>query len=668
MKNTLPLIACALLASPAAAQGTCATAVPVVPATYYVSQINGSEAPAPLCTGGSAATMGRWYAYTATLDTSITVTTDLVQNGSMDTRLHVYSGTCGNLTCVTGADDNGLSYPYLSAVTFTVQAGNTYYIAFDNRWNANGFTFVLQYSAPPAPVNGFIPQYVTTNGMAYCVVDMNGDGLDDAVSVTSTTININYQKAVGGFDNQTHTTTMADYLPSWSLCAGDLDGNGYNDLVYAGSGLTFMMANDNGTGYIEVSQPEYIFCQRSNMVDINNDGLLDVFSCHDVAPNVYYLNNGDGTWAWHQGGLGDQFDGGNYGSIWIDYNNDGLIDLFIAKCRGAGAPASIDELWRNNGDGTFTNVATTSNFLADYHQSWSSAWADFDNDGDLDVLIGASSFSGGGHKLLRNDGNTFTNVTAGSGFDLFNGTSIEFIARDFDNDGYVDVLGGGALMVNNGDMTFSMANVPFDNGPTGDLNNDGFVDVQNGNTVYMNAGNSNNWIKVITQGTVSNRSGIGARVEITTPSGKQIRDIVSGDGFRYMSTLTAMFGIGADTGVSLITVRWPSGIVNNVFNPAINSTITVVEDPTQNVATSVPSAPAPQLGLYPSPARQTLSVELPSGFAVQRIAILDLAGKTVLLPTLVHHALDISALAEGMYLVQVEGSGSVLTGRFVKAD
>lgn len=664
----LPLIACSLLASPAAAQGTCATAVPVVPATYYVSQINGSEAPTPLCTGGAAATMGRWYAYTAALDTSVTVTTDLVQNGSMDTRVHVYSGTCGNLTCVAGADDNGFNYAYLSTATFSVTAGQTYYIAFDNRWTANGFTFILKYSEPPVPVNGFIPQYVTTNGMAYCVVDMDGDGLDDAVSVTSTTININYQKASGGFDNQTHVTTQADYLPSWSLCAGDLDGNGYNDLVYAGSGLTFMMANDNGTSYIEVSQPEYIFCQRSNMVDINNDGLLDVFSCHDVAPNVYYINNGNGTWTWHQGGLGDQPDGGNYGSIWIDYNNDGLIDLFIAKCRGAGAPASIDELWRNNGNGTFTNVATASNFLADYHQSWSSAWADFDNDGDLDVLIGASSFSGGGHKLLRNDGNTFTNVTAGSGFDLFTGMSIEFIARDFDNDGYVDVLGGGALMVNNGDMTFSMATVPFDNGPTGDLNNDGFVDVQNGNTVYLNAGNDNNWIKVITQGTVSNRSGIGARVEITTPSGKQIRDIVSGDGFRYMSTLTAMFGIGTDTEVSLLTVRWPSGIVNNVHNPSINSTITVVEDSTQDVATTVETVHGPQLGLYPSPARQSLYVDLPTGFHAERLAILDLSGKTVLLPSLVNHALDISSLSEGLYIMRAEGAQGTLTGRFVKQD
>ncbi|HMN04949.1 MAG TPA: FG-GAP-like repeat-containing protein [Flavobacteriales bacterium] len=665
MKRPLLLLALGFSAWQAHAQGTCATAVNTVLATYYVAQVDGPEAPTPICTGGSTATLGRWYKYTATMDTVLMLTTDLAQNNGTDTRVHIYTGTCGNLTCLAGDDDSGSGYS--SVVIFGVTTGTTYYIAFDNRWTASGFTFELRYAPPPPPIGGFTPQYVTTNGMAYCVVDMDGDGLDDAVSVTATNININYQLPGGGFTNVNRATTQADYTPSWSLCAGDLDGNGYTDLVYAGSGVTFMLANDDGLGFTELSQPEYIFCQRSNMVDINNDGELDLFVCHDVQPNVYYLNNGDGTWSWHQGGLGDQPDGGNYGSIWIDYNNDGNLDLFIAKCRGAGSPASIDELWRNNGDGTFTNVATAANFMADYHQSWSAAWADFDNDGDLDVMIGTSSFAGGGHKLLRNDGNdVFTNVTAGSGFDLFGGSSIEFIARDFDNDGYVDVLGGGALMRNNGDMTFTMMLVPCDNGPTGDLNNDGFVDVQNGNTIYMNGGNDNNWVKVITKGTISNANGIGARVEVMTPAGKQIRDIVSGDGFRYMSTLTAMFGLGQQTEITQITVRWPSGIINVVNNPSINSTITVIEDETQDVAMGVPTTVKPNLTVYPSPARTTLYLNSTRELAGSRISIIDLTGKVVATPTLVEHGIDISKLAEGLYIVKVETASGTLSARFVK--
>lgn len=661
MKRSLLLLSVGLLSWQAQAQGTCATAVPATLATYYVSQIDGTQAPAPICSGGSTpGTLGRWYRFISPADTSITVTTDLPQNAGVDTRVHIYTGSCGNLSCYAGDDDSGSGF--LSTTTFNVVQGQTYYIAFDNRWTANGFTFKVMYSLPPAPVYGFIPQFVPTSGQALCIVDMNGDGLDDAVSVTTTQININYQNPGGGFTNQVHTTTQADYSPSWSLCAGDLDGNGYNDLVYAGSGLTFMLANDDGQGYTELSHPQYIFCQRSNLVDINNDGLLDAFSCHDVAPNVYYINNGDGTFTWNQGGLGDRPDGGNYGSIWIDYNNDGLQDMFIAKCRGAGSPASIDELWRNNGDGTFTNVAGAMN-LEDFHQSWSSAWADFDNDGDMDVMIGSSSFSGGGHKLMRNDGTVFTNVTPGSGFDLYSGTSIEFIARDFNNDGYVDVLGGGSLMMNNGDMTFTLTQVPFSNGPTGDLNNDGFLDVQNGNTVHFNAGNDNNWIKVITVGTASNINGIGARVEITSAMGTQIRDVVSGDGFEFMSSLTAHFGIGTDVEVTNVTVRWPSGIVNSIDGPAVNTTLTVVEGVT---TTGVDAVPSMEISLYPSPARDLLNIRTNGNLAGSLATITDLTGKEVAHHRLMQPTIDVSQLASGLYLLKVEGSSGTRIAKFLK--
>jgi len=661
MKRSLLLLSIGLLSWHAQAQGTCATAVPAVLASYFVSQIDGPEAPAPICSGGTTpGTLGRWYSFTATADTSITVTTDLPQNQGGDTRIHIYTGSCGNLACYAGDDDSGAGY--LSTTTFNVVQGQTYYIAFDDRWSPNGFTFQVMYALPPAPVYGFIPQFVPISGQALCIVDMNGDGLDDAVSVTSTQININYQNPGGGFTNQVHTTTQADYTPSWSLCAGDLDGNGYNDLVYAGSGLTFMMANDNGQGYTELSHPQYIFCQRSNLVDINNDGLLDAFSCHDVAPNVYYINNGDGTFTWNQGGLGDRPDGGNYGSIWIDYNNDGLLDMFIAKCRGAASLASIDELWRNNGDGTFTNVAEAMN-LEDFHQSWSSAWADFDNDGDMDVMIGTSSFSGGGHKLMRNDGTVFTNVTPGSGFDLYSGTSVEFIARDFNNDGYVDVLGGGSLMMNNGDMTFTMTQVPFGNGPTGDLNNDGFLDVQNGNTVHFNAGNDNNWIKVITVGTASNINGIGARVEITSAMGTQIRDVVSGDGFEFMSSLTAHFGIGADVEVTNVTVRWPSGLVSSIDGPGVNTTLTVVEGVT---TTGVDALPSAEISLYPSPTRDLLNIRTNGNLAGSLATITDLTGKEVAHHRLMQSTIDVSQLASGLYLLKVEGPTGTLTAKFIK--
>ncbi|MBL8001601.1 MAG: VCBS repeat-containing protein [Flavobacteriales bacterium] len=662
MKNLTTIGLCALLAVPANAQDNCATAVPVTLGSYVVTAVNGTQPPAPICAqNGGAPTAGEWYVFTATHDTTIRISSDLPGNNGVDTRVHVYTGGCATLTCHAGDDDSGTGYT--SVCTFNVLMGVSYLIAWDNNWSSLGFTFTVSEApaAPPPPTGNFTAVAVPTTGMAYCVVDMDADGLDDAVDVTATNIRVHYQLTGGGFNTVNYATTPADQTPYWSMCAGDLDKNGYNDLVYAGGGITLMMANASGTAYTETSFPEYIFCQRSNTVDINNDGHLDVFSCHDVEPNVYYLNDGSNNFTYYQGGLGDTPDGGNYGSIWIDYDNDRDIDMFIAKCRGAGSPASIDQMHQNDGNGNYTEVAASLN-LTDYHQSWSSAWGDFDNDGDLDVLIGASSFTGGGHKLMRNDGTTFTNVTPGSGYDLFNGTSIEFVTHDFDNDGYLDVLGGGGMMRNNGNMTFTQISAQPGNGPIGDLNNDGFLDVQNGGTVWMNNGNANNWLKVRTIGTASNANGIGARVRIVSALGAQIREVRSGDGFRYMSSLNTHFGLGSDTGIDSLIVLWPSGLTSVVVAPPINSTITVTED----LATGIASVPGLSLGVFPNPATEVLRLNGTSEVNGRTARVIDIAGQVVLVDRITNGTLDIAGLKPGAYVLEVMSADGMQQVKFMK--
>src|SRR5690606_2927347 len=293
------------------------------------------------------------------------------------------------------------------------------------------------------------------------------------------------------------------------------------------------LANQDGTAYSQINSTSFIFSQRTNFVDINNDGHLDAFICHDVEPNVYYMNDGETNLTFYQGGMGDFPSGGNYGSLWFDFDNDGDLDLFISKCRGGNSGANINELHRNNGDGTFTNIAPDL-AMDDPIQTWSSAIGDFDNDGDMDIMIGASSFANGGHILKRNNGDgTFTDVTTGSGFESFNGQGYEYVTHDFNNDGYLDILTSSqVIFLGNGDLTFSPINAGVPDGAVGDLNNDGFLDVQSGGTVYFNNGNNNNWIKFSFEGIQSNRNGIGARVEIHGAWGMQIREVRSGDGFR----------------------------------------------------------------------------------------------------------------------------------------
>jgi hypothetical protein len=684
---------------------TCLEASVATPITgtgsFSVSGINGSEIPSPICAqNGGGASNGEWYRFVPTESAFYEITTDLPQNNGKDTRVHIYDGSCGSLNCVGGDDDSGSGF--LTIAGFEAVAGQTYYIAWDDKWDNSSFIFDIIIGIPPieGPVS-FTSVGVSNNGEDRAIVDMNNDTLDDLVSVSSNNININYQQPDGTFLSVDIGTTNANNTPSWSLAAGDIDGNGYNDLLYGGgSGVTFMMANDTGTAFTEISGGEYVFSQRSNFIDINNDGHLDAFVCHDVAPNVYYINDGFGNLTFYQGqssvlpnGLGTHSNGGNYGTVWIDFDNDKDMDMFIAKCRGGDVSHKINELWRNDGNGVFVNIAdlddeeeydltlnppketgyynyyypgeghNNSSNLGDRVQTWSSAWADFDNDGDMDVYVGASSTSDGGHKLMSNNGNgTFSNITLGSGV---NGApyGIENAPADFDNDGYVDILTNGQILFNNGgDGTFSLVSDGMPpSGSIGDVNNDGFLDVFNGNVRYNN-GNDNNWLKICTVGVQSNRNGIGARIQLNSPLGTQIRDVRSGEGFRYMSSLNTHFGIGTDTSINSVTVYWPSGTVDVIVDPDINSSIVVVEGETLSLEQSL----VDDLILYPNPTIHLLNLNATYGFEDAIYSVYDMNGKRLMNSKFSSNTIDVSNLSTGNYVLKIINEGTIKSQKFIK--
>lgn len=636
------------------AQESCETSVQAFVGMNDGIEMTASNGPTPLnCLSLNGDEMFTWYYFIASEDTSYIVTTNLPDNFGLDTRIGVYSGICGTLTCVGSNDDSGGNF--LSTVTFDASLGEVYYIVFDSYWGgaevATPVVFEISEIEPAAPVGNlitFVPTPVTGLSYSECVVDMNGDFLDDIVAVNGDQITIFYQQEAGGFINQTFNTGPVENGPSWSIAAGDLDNNGYTDLLYGGGGgASFIWANEDGTGYHETHDDEYIFSQRTNMIDINNDGLLDGFVCHDIDANVFYINNGDGTMTFNQGGLGEW--GGNYGSVWIDYDNDCDMDMFIAKC----GSDNIDQLHRNNGDGTFTSVGDEAG-VADPTQSWSSAWADYDNDGDMDVFIGASSMGSGGHKLYQNNGDgTFTNVTEGSGFDDQEGVSIENMPGDFNNDGWVDVLGAGTVfMINNGDMTFSPSICPFYFAPSGDLDHDGYIDFVSGGNVYYNSLEGNNYVTINTVGTVSNKNGIGARITVTSALGNQIRDVRSAEAFSPMQSLNAHFGLGTDTEVTEIRVCWPSGIEDVIYNPEINTAVMIVEGSSPSkVETEAEGA----LVVYPNPATDQIRFDAEFVTSNSEISIFDMTGKHVQSGKLNQNSFDVSGLQNGIYVVTIVG-------------
>ena len=673
MKKTLltALLFSTVLLSAQNSSDTCTlaneAAAITAPGVFTVDAINGSQMPPEFCVGSATnVTVGEWYRYIPSEDAFMTITTDLPQNSGGDTRVHIYSGNCDALVCEGGDDDSGsIGNGFLSIASLDVTGGQTYYIVFDDRWRNDGFQFELLEGDPPppptpAPVE-FTTQNISVTGSNRAVVDMNGDQLDDLVSISNTNINIQEQLVGGGFQEVNVATTNADFSPSWSLAAADYNADGFTDLLYGGgSGVTFMRSNGSG-GFTEVSGSEYVFSQRSNFADINNDGHLDAFVCHDVAPNVYYINDGNGNLTFNQGGIGDYSSGGNYGSVWIDFNNDRNLDMFLAKCGGEEARRT-NQMHLNNGDGTYTEIATAIG-LDDPMQTWSSAWGDFDNDGDMDVFVGASS---GTHKLMRNDSGTFVDVTGPSGISVLTATGIENASYDFDNDGNLDVVSNGNILFGNGDLTFDVHTnmLSGGNGSFGDLNNDGFVDAFDNGTIYYSDGNSNNWLSICTIGTAgnSNINGIGARIEIHTPSGVQIRDVRSGEGFRHMSTLNTHFGIGSDTTIDNIIVYWPSGIVDNIPNPNINERICI----TEGLTLSIEDESLVGLVIHPNPVKDILYFETPINLNGRIATVFDINGKKILNEKLEDNALNVSQLQTGIYILRLEYEGKTLTRKLIK--
>lgn len=447
----------------------------------------------------------------------------------------------------------------------------------------NFFTFLgVLFTAWSYSQVTFTPQNFTSffTPTKNCVVDMNGDFLDDIVGLSRDGIEIYYQEPDGTFTYSNFRKNLS-VTADWSICAGDIDGNGFNDLLVGGEHfVSFIYANGTGSDYTEFAMPDSIFSQRTSFADIDNDGHLDAFICHDENENHPYRNDGMGNLTLDRNLLKTPEDTpGNYAVTWVDYDNDGDTDMYLTKCVASaqlGDPDRTNLLYINNGAGNYTEGGVAAN-LDDNSQSWVSIFEDFDNDGDFDVAILNHSER---NKLMRNNGDaTFTDVTIGSGFDDVSLGAFEGIAADLDNDGNMDFIVDRSpkIYFGNGDLTFRRFLVGVPSGAVGDFNSDGFVDFAQRDVLYISDTNANNWIRINTIGSESNRNGIGARVEIHGSWGVQIREVRATQSWSPMSTLGIHFGIAQATSIDSLVIKWPSGNKSVIENPDINQALTVEE-------------------------------------------------------------------------------------------
>jgi len=468
--------------------------------------------------------------------------------------------------------------------------------------------------------NSRLPSPAFHSGCPIAVVDWNNDGLDDIIRLDQGRFcNVDVQMP----NQQFQRVYLGNVgVGCWGMAVADIDKNGYKDIIAGGSssnGIGIIKTNNNGTGgNITVLPNSNYFLQNLTFGDFNNDGWIDIMCCDDNAASHIYLNDGAGNYPSQSNIINFNLpngsdNSGNYGSVWTDFDNDGDLDLYIAKCRQSVSnpsdPRRINVMFVNNGNGTFTENAAAYNINIGW-QSWTASFGDIDNDGDLDLMVTNHDHAS---QIMQNDGTgVYTDITSSTGFTVSDITPIESVMEDFDNDGFVDIFVTGSdarFWHNNGNGTFTRINGLFDNNDMesfaiGDANHDGWIDIMasyaniytnptsvddvlwlnNGSieNIITNAlGNNvpvNNFFNVVLEGTQTNKDAIGARAKIYGAWGVQLREVRAGESYGTNNSSTLHFGLGTATAIDSMVINWPSGVSQTIYNPSVNQFLTVKEN------------------------------------------------------------------------------------------
>jgi len=387
----------------------------------------------------------------------------------------------------------------------------------------------------------------------------------------------------------------------------DFDNDGDNDVYVSCAGLYNYFYHNNGDGTFVKNTTGPVggagdFTMEAEWVDCNNDGWLDLFVVNHwpgISTPVWcalYISDGDSLILQDNSAAG-LFEGEGNSTAWGDYDNDGDRDLFWSRNNNTTL------FFDNDGDGTFTQNTTIE--IAQPPAKYHGNWADYDNDGDLDLYTGSGY--PGVSCLLENTGDGGFAVVSGQEISEDVGYWTGGCWGDYDNDGNIDLLLLGnafyephpnRLYHNNGDGTFSSVvsgPIALDEEPSSaaawaDHDCDGDLDLfvanvnDYNNSLYINNGNDNAWLQVTLTGVISNRSAVGAKVRLRAVIGGapvwQVREISAKTGFMSQGSLIAHFGLGDAEILDSIVVEWPSGLIDVLTGTAINQFVTIVEGST----------------------------------------------------------------------------------------
>jgi enediyne biosynthesis protein E4 len=326
-------------------------------------------------------------------------------------------------------------------------------------------------------------------------------------------------------------------------------------------GAKNILYENRGDGtFVDVSTKAHIdqtgghYAFSVSTFDYDDDGWPDIYVACDTAPSILYHNNHDGTFTdvAVMAGVAFNEDGreqAGMGTTIADYNGDGRLDIFKTNFSD-----DTPTLYRNDGGGIFSDVTYAAGLgLHTQYLGWGTMFFDFDNDGWPDLVLAnghvypevdkfhLSSGYMEPRLLYHNNGNgTFTDITASAG------------------PGFGTVSSGRGLAV-------------------GDFWNDGRMSVLINNvyakpSLLVNAAHySNHWVAFKTEGTRSNRDGIGAKISVKVGGRTLVDEVRSGSSYISQNDLRVHFGLGLASKIAAVEVRWPSGVVEHFDNLAVDA-------------------------------------------------------------------------------------------------
>ncbi|HPE56115.1 MAG TPA: FG-GAP-like repeat-containing protein [Bacteroidales bacterium] len=531
-------------------------------------------------------------------------------------------------------------------------------------------------------------------------VDYDNDGFIDVyISNIDYEVNLLYKNdGSGSFYKQTESSLVLNNFNTESSAWADFNNDGLIDVYLCNNGLNQLYKNLGEGTFEELPQTSIpadgLHSTSAAWSDYNNDGYLDLFVCNSNGNNMLYHNNGNETFLPIVGiDMTSIYSKSNV-CIWGDYNNDGFSDLFVGN-----GNSENNFLYKNNGDGTFETISEL-NIVTDGGTSSSANWADFNNDGWLDLFV--ANYYGEQNFLYYNNGDgTFTRIFGEAPVNYFNYSKASCVT-DLDNNGTIDILVGNAhasysdysknkIYLNQGNGSYSELSGVFtsDTQPTAslalaDYNNDGFEDVlavaRNGynSILYQNIPNDNNWAAIQLLSTTSNASSIGASVRIKANiDGEykwQMMELASSNGLRAQNSFILHFGLGNAQTIDSIEIRWPSGNVCQFYDIDANKLIKISEDCLILDVYEEQLNSKPIVNVYPNPASvsMVINVEGLQNF-IQEIQLFDVTGKAVMqLHKLSNNKvnIDVRQLAPGFYtyllkIINENGESVYSNGKFL---